>query len=88
MVFKKKERIEPPMVSLPQRPPGVIEAEKAEGREDKTYLLDVTDNEEFSESFVIIAGSIIQALQKFTLKAEELDFKEISIDIQVVEVIQ
>jgi len=87
MGFRKKEPIEPMMESVPRAPPEEIQAVEQE-EVMKTYLLDVTDNEEFDESFVIVAESIVQAIQKFTLKAIELDFSELSIDIQLVDVIQ
>lgn len=85
MVFKKREPIEPPMEHVQRAPP---EIKAVEEKIERTYLLDVTDNDEFDESFVIVAESIIQAMQKFTIKAEELDFEELSIDVQLVDVIQ
>jgi len=84
-MFKNQKPIEPPMEPVQRAPP---EIKAVEEKIERTYLLDVTDNEEFDESFVIVAESIIQALQKFTLKAIELDFSELSIDIQLVDVIQ
>jgi len=85
MVFKKREPIEPPMESVQRAPP---EIKAVEEKVERTYLLDVTDNNEFDESFVIIAENIIQAIQKFTIKAVELDFSELSIDVQIIDVIQ
>jgi len=86
MVFRKKEEMRE-SVPISTAPPEEIKAVEQE-EVMRTYLLDVTNNADFDESFVIIAEGIIQAIQKFTLKAEELDFNELSIDIQEVEVIQ
>jgi len=86
MVFKKREQIEVPEQQVPRELPEQQAA--VQEKQQNVFLLDVTDNDEFVDSVVIIAEDIVKAIQKFTLEFQDLKTEELSIDIQAITVIE
>lgn len=94
MVFRKREEIETiKEEDLKEIKEEVREGEvRKEGEEIymKTYLIEISDGEEYIDTVIVFAENVMKAVQKFVIKYEA-DCKELtslSFDVSETEVLQ